>query len=230
MRDAARGRGPAGWADYDQLMVERPSAPRRIGEIDVPHDEVSDAAWREASRLPTYLLHHSVRSYCWGVKIAAAEGWAFDRRILWTAALLHDRGLTRIARDRDCFEVAGGAFARRFLMRAGLPAGDAERVDRAIVLHMQPGVTLADGVEAVLLDRATAIDVRGTEFGLIDAVRAAVVRAHPRGSFDRFFLAAIRRETALRPGCQSARLLHETGLADWMARSPWASEGAPDGR
>ena len=95
---------------------------------------------------------------------------------------------------------------------------------------MQPGVTPADGVEAVLLDRATAVDVRGTEFGLIDPVRAAVVRAHPRGPFDRYFLAAIRREAALRPGCQSARLLHETGLADWMARSPWASDGAPDRR
>jgi hypothetical protein len=211
-------------------MVERATAPARIGGIDVPHDDVSDAAWREATRLPAYLLHHSVRSYCWGVAIAAVESWSFDRRILWAAALLHDRGLTRIGRDRDCFEVAGGAFARRFLEQAGLPAGDAERVDRAIVLHMQPGVTPADGVEAVLLDRATAIDVRGVDFGLIDEVRAGVMRAHPRGAFDRHFLAAIRREATLRPGCQSARLLHETGLADWMARSPWASDGAPDRR
>ena len=206
-------------------MVEQARAPRRIGGIDVPDDDVSEATWREATRLPAYLLHHSVRSFCWGVAIADAEGWSFDRRILWTAALLHDRGLTRIRRDRDCFEIAGGAFARRFLVRAGLPAADAERVDRAIVLHMQPGVTLADGVETVLLDRATAIDVRGVDFGVIDGVRADVMRAHPRGRFDRDFLAAIRREAALRPACQSARLLHETGLADWMARSPWAGDG-----
>jgi hypothetical protein len=206
-------------------------APRRVGRIEIPHDAVSEATWREAVRsLPAYLLDHSVRSFCWGVAIAEAEGWSFDHRILWTAALLHDRGLTRIRRNEDCFEVAGGAFARRFVERAGLPGADAERVDRAIVLHMQPGVTLADGVEAVLLDRATAIDVRGVDFDLIAPVRPGVLRAHPRGEFDRHFLAAIRREAALRPTCQSARLLHETGLADWMARSPWAADGAPKQR
>jgi hypothetical protein len=89
---------------------------------------------------------------------------------------------------------------------------------------MQPAVTLADGVEAVLLDRATALDVRGEGFGLVDAVRAEVMAAFPRRAFDRRFVAAIAREASLRPQCQSARLLHRTGLANWMARSPWATE------
>jgi len=48
------------------------------------------------------------------------------------------------------------------------------------------------------------------------------MREFPRGPFDRHFLAAIAREATIRPTCQSARLLHEVGLADWMARSPWA--------
>jgi hypothetical protein len=209
-------------------MTKSEPTPRRIGGIEVPHDAVSEATWREAARsLPAYLLDHSVRSFCWGVAIADVEGWTFDRRILWTASLLHDRGLTQVRRNDDCFEVAGGAFARRFALRAGMSAPDAEIVDRAIVLHMQAGVTLADGVEAVLLDRATAIDVRGVDFDVIAAVRDGVMREHPRGAFDRHFLAAIRREAVLRPDCQSARLLHEVGLADWMARSPWATDGAP---
>ena len=46
----------------------------------------------------------------------------------------------------------------------------------------------------------------------------------PRRAFDRHFLAAIGREVAVRPGCQSARLLHATGLARWMAGSPWAED------
>jgi hypothetical protein len=49
------------------------------------------------------------------------------------------------------------------------------------------------------------------------------MRDYPRGPFDRHFLAAIRREVMVRPTCQSARLLHETDLAGWMARSPWAA-------
>jgi hypothetical protein len=206
-------------------MVQIPPLPRRIAGIDVPGDGVSAATWTWAHRaLPDYLLTHSVRAYCWGAAIATGEGWSFDRRLLWNASLMHDLGLTRIPRNTMCFEVEGGEVARRFLERQGMPAGDADRVAIAIILHMQPSVTLNDGVEAVLLDRATSLDVRGDGYALVDAVRADVVREFPRRAFDRRFLAAIAREAGIRPGCQSARLLHQTGLAGWMARSPWAVE------
>ena len=209
-------------------MKTAPPLPARIAGIDVPQDDISDATWRWAHRtLPDYLLTHSVRAYCWGAAIAAGEGWSFDRRILWTASLMHDVGLTRIPRNTTCFEVEGGEIARRFLERRGVPADTADVVARAIVLHMQPSVTMDDGVEAVLLDRATGLDVRGAGYPLVSTVRPDVMRAFPRRAFDRHFLAAIGREAAVRPTCQSARLLHTTGLADWMARSPWASDEAP---
>ena len=60
-----------------------------------------------------------------------------------------------------------------------MPAERADRVAVAIILHMQPSVTLADGVESVLLDRATGLDVRGDEFELVDAVRPGVMRRVP---------------------------------------------------
>ena len=222
-RSAARSRKAA----TISAMAESIPLPRSIAGIDIPRDAVSEATWRRAQRgLPRYLLAHSVRAYCWGAAIARSEGWTFDRRVLWTASLLHDLGLTTLPRNDDCFEVSGGAYARRFLTRAGLGADEAERVDRAIVLHMQPGVTLADGVESVLLDRATGLDVRGAEYELVDEVRDAVVRAFPRGAFDRHFLAAISREASARQTCQSARLLRTTGLAEWMERSPWATKAS----
>ena len=135
---------------------------------------------------------------------------------------MHDVGLARLPRNSMCFEVEGAEIARRFLQREGLSADRADTVAVAIVLHMQPGVTLADGVESVLLDRSTGLDVRGDGFDLVDDVRPAVMRAFPRRAFDRHFLAAISREAAARPTCQSARLLHATHLAEWMAASPWA--------
>ncbi|HEY6014226.1 MAG TPA: HD domain-containing protein [Candidatus Limnocylindrales bacterium] len=206
-------------------MADIPRLPRRIAGLDVPQDRVSAATWRWAHRaLPDYLLTHSVRAYCWGAAIAAGEGWGFDRRILWTASLMHDFGLTRIARNTMCFEVEGAEFARRFLERQGMDSGDADRVAVAIILHMQPSVTLDDGVEAVLLDRSTSLDVRGEGYSLVDAVRSVVMQDFPRRAFDRRFVAAIAREAAIRPGCQSNRLLLQTGLAAWMARSPWATE------
>jgi HD domain len=204
-------------------MRPTPALPTRIADIVVPQDDVSAATWRWAHRsLPDYLLAHSVRAYCWGAAIGAGEGWTFDRQILWTASLMHDIGLTRIRRNTMCFEIEGAEIARRFLERADMPVAAADRVAIAIILHMRPGVTLRDGVESVLLDRATALDVRGEDYALVEAVRATVMRGFPRGTFDRHFLAAIARETTVRPTCQSARLLHEVGLAEWMARSPWA--------
>ena len=198
------------------------SLPSQIAGIAVPRDRVSAATWKWAGRaLPDYLFNHSVRAYCWGAAIAAREGLAFDRQILWTASLMHDFGLTRIPKNTMCFDVEGAEIARRFLVRAGMAAAAADRAAIAIILHMQPGVTLNDGVESVLLDRATAIDVRGDEFDLIAGVRPAVVREFPRDAFDRHFVAAIEREVAVRPTCPSARLLHETGLVAWMERSPW---------
>jgi len=200
------------------------SLPLTVGRIAVPQDDVSRATWTWAQRsLPRYLLGHSVRTYCWGVTLADREGWAFDPTILWTASLMHDGALRHLPQNSMCFEIEGAEFARRFLERHGLSADAAEQVAIAIILHMRTGVTLDDGVESVLLYRATGLDVRGDGYGLVDPVRPAVMRAQPRGDFDRWFLDAIRREASRRPTCQSARLLNDGDLAGWMARSPWAS-------
>jgi cyanamide hydratase family protein with HD domain len=198
--------------------------PDRIAGITVPQDDISAASWRWAQRsLPRYLFNHSVRAYFWGAAIAGREGWAFDRQVLWIGSLMHDVGLTRIPRNTMCFEIEGAEISRRFLERAGMPESLVDRVAVAIILHMRPSVSLDDGVESVLLDRATGIDVRGVEVDLIEGVRDDVMRDFPRNTFDRHFVAAIRREVATRPGCQSARLLNETRLVDWMERSPWVT-------
>lgn len=201
---------------------ESPPLPREIAGIAVPQDRVSRETWSWADRgLPAWLRAHSIRSFFWGAAIAARERLSFDPPILWTASLMHDVGLTTLPRNTMCFEVEGAERARRFSRRHGMSDEAAERIAIAIILHMRAGVTLADGVESVLLDRATAIDVRGAEFELIDDVRPAVTAAFPRGAFDERFLAAIRREVAVRGDCQSDRLLNSVGLGDWMARSPW---------
>ena len=204
-------------------MASAPPLPAAIADLEIPQDDVSVATWQWAHRaLPAYLLGHSVRAYVWGAAIARHEGGSFDGQILWTASLMHDVGLTRTAMNTMCFEVEGAEIARTFLVRHGMAAEAADRAAIAIILHMRPGVTLDDGVEPVLLDRATGLDVRGVGYELVDGVRRAVIRAFPRGDFDRRFLAGIRREVAIRTDCQSARLLGNGALADEIASSPWA--------
>ncbi len=181
-----------------RLMRSVPDLPTRIAGIPVPQDDISSATWRWAHRsLPDYLLTHSVRAYCWGATLAAGEGWSYDAALLWAASLLHDLGLTRIRKNTMCFEVEGAEIARRFLEGEGMAPETAERVAVAIILHMQPSVTLEDGVESVLLDRATSIDVRGADYapdrgdqvgrhgGLpAPGVRPALPRRHPAGGGD----------------------------------------------
>jgi len=208
---------------YDAAVQPIRTIPRRVAGIDVPADEVSRATWEWAHRaLPGYLLAHSVRAYLWAAAIGSREGLAYDRQVLWAASLMHDVGLTTLPRNTMCFEVEGAERARRFLERRGMARAAADRAAIAIILHMRPGVTIDDGPEALLLDRSTGLDVRGDGYELVDDVRDEVIRAFPRGAFDRWFLDAIRREASRRPACQSARLLNETGLASWMARSPWS--------
>ena len=200
------------------------SIPHRVAGIDIPVDEVSRATWEWAHRaLPGYLLAHSVRAYLWAVKIGSREGLTYDPQVLWTASLMHDVGLTTLPRNTMCFEIEGAERARRFLERHGMDPAAADRAAIAIILHMRPAVTIDDGTEALLLDRSTGLDVRGDGYELVDDVREEVLRVFPRGAFDRWFLDAIRREASRRTGCQSARLLNQTGLASWMARSPWST-------
>jgi hypothetical protein len=120
-----------------------------------------------------------------------------------------------------CFEVEGAEIARRFLERHGMAPSEADRAAIAIILHMQPNVTLSDGVESVLLDRGTAVDVRGVDLASVDRVRADVARAFPRGSFDRLFMRAISREAASRPTCQSAVFVRRARGSGWPDRTPW---------
>jgi hypothetical protein len=205
-------------------MQPVPPLPIAVAGIPVPQDDVSRFAWSWVHRrLPGWLRAHSVRAYLWAAALGARDGLETDHSVLWAAALFHDVGLTRLARNSMCFEVEGAELARRLLERRGMAAEPADRAAIAIILHMQPGVTIADGAEALLLDRSTGLDVRGDGYELVDAVREDVMAAFPRGDFDRRFLAAIAREASERPTCQSARLLNDTGLASWMARSPWAT-------
>jgi HD superfamily phosphodiesterase len=205
-------------------MIAVPELPRRIGEAAVPQDAISSATWTWAHRrLPGYVLAHSIRVYAWAVALGRGEHLPYEPPILWAASLMHDVGLTHIPRNTRCFEFQGAALARRFLVGEGMRKPDAERVGRAIELHMASVVTIADGVESVLLDRATGIDVRGVEIERIAKVRDAVVRTYPRGQFDRYFLAAIQREVAIRPGCQSQRLRLRLTAGDSSARSAWTT-------
>src|SRR3954452_22323222 len=64
-----------------------------------------DAEGAAQEHLTPALLNHSSRAYTWGAAIAALHGIAFDRELLYLAAMFHDTGIPSPVPDVD-FTVA----------------------------------------------------------------------------------------------------------------------------
>src|SRR5690242_10898110 len=117
---------------------------------------------REAAEdlLTPVLRNHPHRAYAWAAAIAARRGIAFDRELLFLAAMFHDTGLPSPVPRVD-FTVRSAALAREFADRHGVPVDGREVVANAIAMHSSPGVGLESGPEAYLLSAGAAVDVFG---------------------------------------------------------------------
>jgi hypothetical protein len=176
-----------------------------------------DAEVAAQDLLTPVLRNHSSRAYMWGAAIAALRGIAFDRELLYVAAMFHDTGLPSPVPHVD-FTVRSAALAREFTDGHHVPADVREHVADAIALHHTPGVGLDSGAEAYLLSAGAAIDVFGLRSSEIpDAVRQSVVREHPRLGFKREFAGLLRAEAEQVPRGR-AWYLHRFALSDLSIR------------
>src|SRR3954462_6011957 len=126
----------------------------------VPPDSAlaRDAEVAAQELLTPALRNHSSRAYPWGAAIAALHGIAFDRELLYLAAMLHDTGIPSPVPDVD-FTVRRAAGAREFTDSHPVPADSRELVANAIAMHHTPGVGLDAGAEAYLLSAGASVDV-----------------------------------------------------------------------
>ena len=220
---SARHRGPRRYvtsmAGYHAGCVLA-SAPGRDRRHRRPAGRSVGCSWRWAHRsLPDYLLSHSVRSYRWGAAVGLDDRPVRPAGAVGRVAHAHDVGLTRIWGSSRCFEVEGAEIAQLFPTRHGVPSATADVVARAIVLHMAPSVTVDDGVEAVLLDRATALDVRGVRVRIRRRRRPEVICAFPRRASRSPLPRRDRACSGGLPALASARLLHGRGWRNgWRGR------------
>ena len=144
------------------------------------------------------------------------------RRCCTTSASRRSLGMRRASRSR------GRRSRRRFLERpraAGETRPSAWRGRSCSTCSRRSRWTTASRPSCSIVRPGSTFAAPGSSSSTPSGRRRARL---PAGAFDRQFLAAIAREAAVRPTCQSARLLHATGLAAWMARSPWrdADDGA----
>ena len=184
---------------YAYVASERLEAPRTV--LARRAEEVA------ARRLPPVLLHHSRRTYRFGLALGVVAGTEVDEELLYAAALLHDTGLLTSSGDAD-FTLESTRVARDVAEQVGLSQEATTVVLDAITLHHSPGVGHEHGTVAQLLSAGAAADVTGLETWLLpDEVLRTAVKLHPRDDFKDEFTAAFKNE-AVRVPEGRARFLH----------------------
>src|SRR6266481_6184777 len=131
---------------------------------------------------PPLLFHHSSRVYYFGALAGKHRGLKFDPELLYPGAMFHDMGLTpRHSSPNERFEVDGANAARAFLKGHNISAAEIDTVWTAIALHTTPGIPPHMHPVVALLTAGVEMDVLGLAYAeYSDAVREAVVKAHPR--------------------------------------------------
>ncbi|HEU4409279.1 MAG TPA: DJ-1/PfpI family protein [Polyangiaceae bacterium] len=147
------------------------------------------------------LWRHCLRTYYFGALIAAYDGLAFDREVLYAAALCHDAGLNEAVAgplSACCFAHGGGRVSRERLLACGHAPEVADRVADAVSTHLnlhvpaglypaESALTAAGAVCDVLGARARRIAPetlarlveRWPRAGMADALARAAASRHP---------------------------------------------------
>jgi hypothetical protein len=147
------------------------------------------------------LLSHAYRSYYFGAMIAAYRKLKYDSEVYFTAAILHDIGLTesRIAPLKQCcFAVSGGRQARDFLLNKDHPAVKAQIVGDAISAHLNLHLPVRKyGAVASLVAKGAVCDLFGFEKRrLPEKFKSDLLRTYPAGDLQ----AALLSKEELAPG------------------------------
>jgi HD domain len=147
------------------------------------------------------LLSHAYRSYYFGAMLAAHRKLKYDREAFFTAAILHDIGLTesRIAPLKQCcFAVSGGRQVRDFLLSKDHPAVKAQIIGDAISAHLNLHLPVRKyGEVASLVAKGAVCDLFGFEKRrLPEKFKSDLLRTYPAGDLQ----AALLSKEELAPG------------------------------
>jgi hypothetical protein len=139
---------------------------------------------------PEWLRDHCYRTYEIGALMGSAL--SIDPEVLFVACMLHDVGLTDDYKrgsdpahvpgyermDAPCFAVRGAGVAESLATFHGWPPGRSSALAEAISLHLNVRVARSRGVEAHLLNAASAFDVIRLRFHRLS--RESVLRIESR--------------------------------------------------
>lgn len=154
--------------------------------LGLPTTEIATAAHALIAKVaPDVVYHHSMRSYLFARKLAAAQGLHtsedYDDELVYLSCLLHDLGATDHANGDQRFEVDGADAAMEFLRGHDMDETRARSVWNAIALHTSDGLAPRFGTVAAAAQMGIGADIlgRGRELlppGYADEVHALLPR------------------------------------------------------
>ena len=167
------------------------------------------------------LVNHCERSYLWSAALGELTGIAYDRELLYVAAMVHDLGLVAAFDNHLApFEDAGGDVGWVFAAAAGWPPDRRTRVKEIVIRHMWDEVDPSFDAEGHLLCEGTGLDISGRGPDRWPAAfRAEVVERFPRLGLPDEFVAAFREQARRKPGCAAAAAI-AGGAAERIAANP----------
>jgi len=167
------------------------------------------------------LVNHCERSYLWAAALGELSPIAYDRELLYVAAMVHDLGLVPAFDNHlAAFEDAGGDVGWVFAAGAGWPPERRDRVKEIVVRHMWDEVDPAFDAEGHLLCEGTGLDISGRNAETWPAdLRAEVLERFPRAGLPVEFTAAFEEQARRKPGCAAAAAV-ASGIADRIAANP----------
>jgi len=171
------------------------------------------------------VYHHSCRTFFWATAIGGIGAIRHDPEELAVASLLHDLELgkvqTRSQSGCNCFAGAGAATADRWLQIHQVEPDRRETIADAIALHLNPGVPLALGATAHLLNIGAMADVVGTRMNLVSKdQRQRVLDSYPRIDFMREMKGFMRAEKSAFPKTRAGFLMN-IGFAKLIDDAPF---------
>ena len=202
--------------------------PRAALAVDVSTFEAPDSALaREAEQAcaeqPSAIVEHSFRTWLFGRALAAVDRIELDDELFYSAALVHDFGISRPTPGRD-FTLASAERLLACAAIAGVARDRAEALADAVCVHVTPGVSLErDGALGCYLQWGAMVDGAGLRsWDVSPANIEEVLRRHPRNDFKSQLVQLMRAEAAAVPEGRF-ELLVRCGVTLAVRMAPFSS-------
>ena len=215
--------------NYSKTFIKQSKNPQHfeLKNIQIPDTPiVKEAIFELENTQNQAIIHHSLRSYIWGVAIAQIQDWQFDEESLLIASLMHDLGLVEHLEHYSCqcFTFESTLRSESLCVKHHYPKDKIDNISNAICLHMNGHLDKNNqnlSKEVLLLQKATSCDVIGTNLGQLSITfRDEVFSRHPRSKFNTIFEKLLKAETKRNSGSRTA-LLSKLGLPLMIKMNPF---------